>query len=263
MFASLQEHYGYSLQLYRLDYDSSFFNSTAVIEDFNEGVQYNINYRYGSCSVLPINATDSTAVATDSDGRYNLDGIKEHFLRQDQYTYTYEGISQVRDVDTESWISLRNNEVINSRNNFTGFLQVFYTSDWNIVNGFNSTSNMSVPWRVVLDGNFAHRFDNGTISQFKQRNEYNMLEFQVAEPDYDPFDASICFGVNQFTLLRLTLPLPDGTPYTSIDHSLLRTRIRLALSQATNISPTRFAGINVSIYSCHGEFCCYIAMKKL
>jgi len=83
---------------------------------------------------------------------------------------------------------------------------------------------MSVPWRVILDGNFTYRLANGTISQFKQHNEYNMLEFQVAEPDYDPFDASVCFGVNQFTLLRLTLPLPDGTSYTSIDHSLLRTR---------------------------------------
>jgi len=198
--------------------------------------------------VRPINATDSTALATDSDGRYHLEGIKEHFLRQDQFMYTYEGISQVRDVDTESWISQRNNEPLNSRTNFTGFIQVFYTSNWNIVNGFNGTSNMSVPWRVVLDGNFTYRLDNGTIVPYTLRNEYNMLEFQVPEPDYDPFDASICFGVNQFTLLRLTLPLPDGTPYTSIDHSLLRTRIRLALSQATNISPTRLAGINVSIY---------------
>jgi len=85
--------------------------------------------------VLPINATDSTAVATDFEGKFHLEGIKEHFLRQDLYTYTYEGISQVRDVDTESWISLRNNEVLTNRINFTGFLQVFYTSNWNIVNG--------------------------------------------------------------------------------------------------------------------------------
>ena len=241
-------HYAYSLQLYRFDFDTSFFNSSARIEDFNEGVQYNINYRYGSCTVQPINATDSTAVATDSDGTFHLEGIKEHFLRQDQYVYTYEGISQVRDVDTESWISSRTNEVLNQRTNFSGFIQVFYTSNWSIVNGFNSTFNMSVPWRVILDGNFTYRFDNGTVSQFYQRNEYNMLEFQTSEPDYDPFDASVCFGVDQYTLLRLTLPLPDGTPYTSLDHSLLRTRIRLALSQAVNVPATRFAGIIVSVY---------------
>ena len=194
----------------------------------------------------PINATNSIAVATDSDGTFHLEGIKEHFLRQDEYVYTYEGISQVRDVDTESWISIRDNAVLTERINFTGFIQVFQTFNWSIVNDFNSTSNMPVPWKVILDGNFTYQLDNGTVSSFYRRNEYNQLEFQTAEPDYDPFDVSVCFGVNQYTLLGLNLLLPDGTPYTSLDHTLLRAKIRLALSQAANVPPTRLGGINVS-----------------
>jgi len=197
--------------------------------------------------VQPINATNSIAAAANSNGTFHLEGIKEHFLRQDENVYTYEGISQVRDVDTESWISMLDNTELTERINFTGFIQVFQTYNWSIVNGFNSTFNMSVPWRVIVDGNFTYQFENGTVSSSYNRNEYNMLEFQTAEPSYDPYDVSVCFGVDQYTLLRLNLPLPDGTPYTSLDHTLLRARIRLSLSQAANVPATRLGGINVSL----------------
>jgi len=81
-----------------------------------------------------------------------------------------------------------------------------------------------------------------------RRLEYSMLEFKASEPEYDPFDVAVCFGPDQYTLLQLTLPLPSGVPYTSLDHSLLKTRIRLALSQAANIPPTRVGGIDVSFH---------------
>ena len=121
------------------------------------------------------------------------------------------------------------------------------SSIWSIATGLNSSSNMSVPWRVVVDGNFTYRLPNGTVGSIYQRIAYEMLEFMTSEPDYDPFDVSVCFGVDQYTLLRLTLLLPDGTPYTSVDRSLLRARIRLALSEAANIPATRLGGINVSV----------------
>ena len=93
----------------------------------------------------------------------------------------------------------------------------------------------------MVDGNFT------TVGSVYQRIMYEVLEFKTSEPDYDPFDVSVCFGVDQYTLLRLTLPLPDGTPYTSLDHSLLRARNRLALSEAANIPATRLGGINLSV----------------
>jgi len=140
-------------------------------------------------------------------------------------------------------------EGLNDYSNFTGFFQIFATqsSIWSIATGINSTSNMSVPWRVVVDGNFTYWFPNGTEHSVYQSLGYDMLEFKTSEPDYDPFDVSVCFGVDQYTLLRLTLPLPDGTPYTSLDHTLLRARIRLALSRAAKIPATRLGGINVSV----------------
>jgi len=179
-----------------------------------------------------------------------LQGFKDHLQRQDQYNYTYEGFSRVRDVDTESWISLRNNQPLNHNTNFTGFFQIFATrsSIWSIATGINSTSNMSIPWRVIVDGNFTYRSPNGIVSSKYQRLWYNMLEFKTSEPDFDPFDVSVCFGVDQYTSLRLTLQLPDGTPYTSLDHTLLRARIRLALSQAASVPATRIGGIHVSVY---------------
>ena len=105
----IQEYYGFSQQLYRLDLYANSDSPVATIEDFNESVQYYISYRYGTCSALPINATSASAVR-DSNGTFHLQGLKDHLQWQDQYNYTYKGISQVRDVDTESWISVRNNQ---------------------------------------------------------------------------------------------------------------------------------------------------------
>ena len=230
-----------------MDYDTVYINSFAIIEDFNEGVQYFVNYHHGNCTVNPINAS-STSTVVDSNGRFHLQGLKDHFYRQDQFNYSYEGFSQVRDVDTESWLSLRDNQTFSGGTYFTnGFVQIYYVAaNWSISTGLNSTSgNMTIPWRIVLDGNFTYRFGKMTYGPVFQRLVYDMLEFKTSEPDYDPFDVSVCFGIGQYTLLRLTLPLPDGIPYTSIDHSLLRTRIRLALSQAANIPATRLGAVEV------------------
>ena len=211
-------------------------------------MQYAIDSRFGTCSTGPINASSAAAVR-DANGTFHLQGLKDHFSRQDQYNYTYEGLSRVRGVDTESWISLRNSQPLSNTVNFTGFFQLFSTLSppWTVATGINSSSNMTVPWRAVIDGTFSNVSSNGTTGLVYQRLTYDMLEFKTSEPDYDPFDVSVCFGVGQYTLLRLTLPLPDGAPYTSIDHSLLRTRIRLALSRAANIPATRLGGVNVSV----------------
>lgn len=229
-----------------MDYDQSFTNSTAIIEDFNEGVRYNINSRYGSCNVIPINATNGLATEVGDDGMVHLQSIQNHFQRQDDYNYTYEGTSQVRRVDTESWISLRDREVFNNYSVFTdGYVQVYYTlPSWNIVYGYNKSSNISVPWRFVLAGNFSLLSEEKNSTRFVIT--YEVLEFKVEEPNFDVYDVSTCFSVDQYTTLRLTLPLPAGIPYTSLDHSLLRTRIRSALSQAANISATRLGDIRVS-----------------
>ena len=233
--------------MYRIDFDQSFTNSTAIIEDFNEGVQYYINNRYGSCTIIPINATNSLASEVDNNGMVHLQTIRDHFLRQDEYNYTYEGFSKVRSVDTESWISLRDREVFNNYSVLTnGYIQVFYTQpSWSISYGFNKSSNISVPWRVVLAGNFSllSEEENSTYLFIT----YDVLESRMEEPDFDVFDVSVCFSVDQYTVLRLTLPLPDHVLYTSLDHSLLRSTIRSVLSQAANVSASRFGGISVSL----------------
>ena len=232
--------------MYRIDFDQSFANSTAIIEDFNEGVQYNINSRYGSCTIIPINATNSIATEVGDDGIVHLETITNHFLRQDEYNYTYEGFSNVRRVDTESWISLRDREVFNNYSVLSnGYVQIFYTlPSWNISYGFNKSSNASVPWRVVIAGNFSLLSQEENSTYFVINEE--VLEFRTEEPDFDVFDVSVCFSVGQYTILQLTLPLPNNVTYTSLDHSLLRSRVRSALSQAANVSASRLGGINVS-----------------
>lgn len=244
----LQAYYIYSQQLYRIDINLGFPNATTLIEDFNEGVQYYINSRYGSCSIAPINTVNSTVVAEDADGTLHLEGLKEHFLRRDASNYSYEGVSQLRDVDTESWISLRNNQTLNKRTIFNdGYIQVYYTQNtWSVVSSFNSSSNNTVPWEIVVVGTFTYRLDNGTWVTTNGTSTYHVLEFQTVEPDFDVFDASICFGIDQYSLLSLTFPLPAGTLLTSLDHTQLKSKVRMALSQAVNIPASRIGGIHVS-----------------
>lgn len=243
-----QVYYAYTQQLYRIDISAGFPNATVLIEDFNEGVQYFINSRYGSCSISPINATYSTAVAMDPDGSLHLESLKAHFLRLNESSYSYEGVSRFRNVDTESWISLRKNEVLNNRTILNdGYIQVYYTQpNWSVSSSLGISSNVSVPWGFVVGGNFTYRLDNGTWVPYVGTTRYHVLEFQTVEPDSDVFDASICFGVDQYSFLSLTFPLPPGTVITSIDHTLLKLKVRTALSQAANIPASRIGGINVS-----------------
>ena len=243
-----QAYYIYSQQLYRIDLNLGFPNATTLIEDFNEGVQYYINSRYGSCSIAPITAVNSTAVAEDPDGTLHLEGLKEHFLRRNASDYSYEGVSQLRDVDTESWISLRSNQALSNRTIFVdGYIQVYYTqSTWSVASSLNSSSNDPVPWEIAVAGTFSYRLNNGTWVTTNGTNAYHVLEFQTVEPDFDVFDASICFGIDQYSFLRLTLPLPAGTLLTSLDHTQLKSKVRMALSQAVNIPASRIGGIHVS-----------------
>lgn len=228
--------------MYRLDHDQSFTNTTAIIQDFNEGVQYSINSRYDSCSILPINATDSSSVEIGIDGKLHLQTIKNHFFQKDKYKYVYEGVSQVRRVDTESWISLRDHEVFNDIGVLTnGYLEVFYTlPSWNIFSGLNKTTNIPVPWRFVIAGQKANSSTYFIVTK-------EVLEFRVVEPNFDVFDASVCFSFDQYTVLRLILPLPNYVSYSSMDHSLLRSRVRISICQAVNISASRIGAINVSL----------------
>jgi len=234
--------------LYRIDFNIGFPNSTILIEDFNEGVQYYINDRYGSCFITPINAINSTGVTVDPDGTLHLETIKEHFLRVNDSSYVYEGVSRLRDVDTESWISLRDYQVFDNRTILTdGYIQVYYTRPgWSVSTSLNKSSNMSVPWRYVVAGNYTYQLDNGTWVSNYYTNSYHVLEFQTVEPDFDVFDVSICFGIDRYSFLRLTLPLPAGTFLTSLDHTLLKSKVRMALSQAVNIPASRIGGIHVS-----------------
>ena len=177
----------------------------------------------------------------------HLQAIKNHFQRQDEYDYTYEGVSQVRRVDTESWISLRDSEVFgDNRTLFTdGYVQVYYTlPTWNITDGSNGSTNMSVPWRFVIAGNFTSLSQEYNTTYFVITEE--VMEFRTDEPNFDVFDVSVCFSFDQYTVLRLTLPLPGGVSYTSLDHSLLRTSVRSSLTSAVNISASRLGGIDVS-----------------
>jgi len=103
-----------------MNFDTSSVNLSATIEDFHEGVQYNINNHYGACSVIPINAYSLNAVLGPN-GTYHLQGVKIHLLRRDEYNYTYDGFSVIRGVDTESWISVHDNIPFGNLSNFTGY----------------------------------------------------------------------------------------------------------------------------------------------
>ena len=227
-----------------------FPNATFLIEDFNEGVQYLINDRYGSCSISPVSVANSPAVAVAvyPDGTLHLEGLKEHFLRRNDSSYSYEGVSRLHDVDTESWITLRDYENFNNQTIWTnGYYQMYYTQpNWSVSSSYSSYSNISVPWEYVLAGTFSFRSDNGTWVTYNNTFRYHILDFQTVEPDFDVFDASICFGIDQYSLLSLTLSLPAGTLLTSLDHTLLRSKVRMALSQAVNVPASRIGGIHVS-----------------
>lgn len=254
MFVSVQEYYDLDYQLFRVDY----YNDEAglsegphtVIHDFNLETQYTINRRLRNCSVTAIKP-ERMFDAEVVDGMARLVSPSNLLLLSNDFNYTYEGVSIIRGVDVDSWISYHEFQELANGNITDTLFEIFFTRlDWSTGTTYSSHVSEPVLWQVRVSGTYT--FVNSTTNTTQSdefTSTFDTFSFSSSEPDLDAFDTSVCVGEGDYYTVGLTLPV-EGI---QVDFSLLSRNVRSSVSSFTGVKPLQIGNIHVRqiIISCY------------
>ena len=238
----LQEFYDFPHGLFRIDIYSKkgVPGPTSIIHDFNTSVQYVINNRITKCSTHPLPQVSPLFfdVTTDNNGTLQLVSPNNFFFLGNEFNYSYEGVSNVRGVDVDSWVSVRDFEKVAEAVNLTDTIyEVFFTRPGWIYATDRSINTDPVPWRIKLVST-----DNATKKSF----EMDFFDFSTDEPPYDAFDISSCSDSEDFYTMILIIPGQER----GIDLGQLRRNIHTSVTNYTGLRPLQIGNIQVSrLYS--------------
>jgi len=248
-FVVLQEYYHLTHKLFRLDtyYDGSRGGSAGpvtVVHDFNTMTEYIINRHTSTCmpSALGNGSVLSFDVIQDEDQGTRLFSPRDLFFLQDTFNYTYEGVTNMRGVPVDSWLSVRDFESFSNGANLTGgVVELFFTRP-----DLNFTSTLSkeqgaIPWAVKIRGVVV--YSNGTdIFRSNITMESDMYDFTSNEPSYDAFDVSLCFADTEIHTLVMVF---ENVSLIGLDLGELRTNLRSSIRRFTNLQPLQINNIQV------------------
>ena len=217
----------------------------SIIHDFNTSVQYIISNRIINCSTQPLfKASPFFFDITTNDDTLQLVSPNNFFFLGNEFNYSYEGVSNIRGVDVDSWVSVRDFEKVAEAVNLTDTIyEVFFTRPGWIYATDRSVNNNPVPWRIKITGGVSVRnfTDNSTI-KFKGVFETDFFDFSTDEPPYDAFDISSCSAPEDFYTMVLILPGQER----GIDFGQLRRNIRTSVTNYTGLRPLQIGNIQVS-----------------
>ena len=247
----MQEFYDYDRNLFRLDtyYDGSsggVAQPVSIIHDLSSSVQYVIGNQFRFCFAQPlqVSAPFLWDITTDDGGTLQLVSPNNIFFRGPNYSYTYQGATNVRGVDVDSWLSYRSFEQLAPAINLSdAYYQVFFTRPGWSFPIVQSVTDQPVPWRIIINGTLStvNRTDNSTYSYFSTFY-MDLYEFSTNEPPYDAFDISSCSAPDDYYTLVLFIPGSE----TGIDFGQLRRNIRTSVTNYTGLRPLQIGNIQVS-----------------
>ena len=209
-------------------------------------MQYVVNNRVSDCNAqsLKDSAPFFFDITTDVSDTLQLVSPNNFFFLGSEFNYSYEGVSNIRGVDVDSWVSVRNFEKFTGAINFTDIIyEVFFTRpDW-VYTTDRSINTDPVPWRIVIDGtlNFPN-FNDSSITKYNTTLEMDFFDFSTEEPPYDAFDISTCSAPDDFYTMILIIPGQER----GIDFGQLRRNIRMSVSNYTGLRPLQIGNIQVS-----------------
>ena len=247
----MQEFYDLDTQLMRYDfyYRGQLGGSPAplsIIHDFNLETQYIINKQYNNCSVSAITPDSPFFDITVTDGMPRLSSPSELFLLSNEFNYSYEGVSTIRGVDVDSWISYREFETLRNSNLTDATYEVFFTRpDWSFQSASSPASSTPIPWRVRLSG--VSTFMNSTTNLTESSNfssTFDLFGFNVGEPDLDVFDTSVCINSSEYYILNILLRAVGS----DVDFSLLRRNVRNGFAAYTGMEMLQIGNIQVCTF---------------
>ena len=182
----------------------------SIIHDSARNIDYIINRQLNNCTVM--SRDDATRyLQENSELVAPLVTPADWLSLAQQFPYAYEGVTNVRGVDVDAWIS---RQPLKSLQLATGVLEVrngtweiFFTRPGWRITGDRTASTDPVLWRVNLSGDllFINAKDNSTTSGFISAL-LDIFDFSSEEPDFDVFDVSTCFSPSEYHVLSLAVP---------------------------------------------------------
>ena len=250
-----QEFYDYTHNVFRFDvyYDGSSGGSPGpitIIHDFGTSIQYVVSQQVRFCYAQSLQeaAPYLWDITVGDDNMLQLVSPNNLFFRGDQYNYTYQGATNIRGVDVDSWVSYREFVSVAQTFNMSNvYYQMFYTRPGWTFPSIHSVTTQPVPWRLVINGTVfrLNMTDNSTIT-YNTTYEMDIFEFSTDEPSYDVFDVSSCYGPDDYYTLVLFIPGNE----TGINFGQLRRNIRTSISNYTGLRPLQIGNIQVYIHVC-------------
>ena len=217
----------------------------SIIHDFDTSVQYVIGTQQRNCTEQPLSqyATYFTDIAFGEDGTPQLVSPNNLFFLGSEFNYSYEGVSNIRGVDCDSWVSIRDFEQVAGAVNLSNATyEVFFTRPGWIYTTDRSINTDPVPWRIKLSGDvsFLNRSDNST-AKISGTFQLDFFDFSADEPSYDSFDISLCSGPEDYHTILMLIPSQGNV----IDYGQLRRNIRTTVSKYTGVKPLQIGNIQV------------------
>ena len=240
-------------QLYRLDlyYDGSIGGDPGpyrIIHDFDSQVEYFIHRHTSNCTAQTLGSFPiGEDILFDEASMVSIASPNQLFLLSQDFNYTYEGVTTVRGVEVDSWISVREMETFNTGNLTDGVFEIFFTRpEYSIRTDRSGDVGVPVPWRVNLRGLFSYfNFSTGQSVVMERNVSFtsDFFDFAAGEPPYDAFDVSVCFNGDDLH----TVIVYFNTTRVGIDFSTLRTNLRAGVVNVTGVRPLQVNNIHVSV----------------
>ncbi len=246
LLAYLQEYFDYQRNLFRLDFYNRDGGPTTFVHDFNQGVQFKITKNTNKCTAsLLSNVTGILRFDFDLNSETpHIASPNQLSLLDNLYNYSYEGVSTVRGIAVDSWVSVRDFERFPNNVNITNAVfEVFFTRPKTIVVSSHSVSTLPVVIRAKISGNFTTNFDNGSVLSDWRSFQYDFFDVSVQRPPYDAYDVSSCYDDDNVVSVVLIVP---GV-LTGFSLADFRENIREGISNYTGVSPLQVASVSVSV----------------
>ena len=218
----------------------------SIIHEFDTSVQYVIRTQVLNCTAQPLSRFASyffDVTTDDDDETLRLVSPNNLFFLGSEFNYSYEGVSNVRGVDVDSWVSVRDFEKVAGAINLTDTIyEVFFTRPGWVYSSDHSVNTDPVPWRSITTGTltFLNYTDNSTVS-LNATYELDFFDFSTEEPPFDVFDISSCSAPDDYHTMVLILPSQEA----GIDFGQLRRSVRTSVANYTGLRPLQIGNIQV------------------
>ena len=242
----MQEFYDFPRKLFRMDAYGSDAEGGApgpisFVHDLSTSVQYTIRARNCTAQSLEEFAPYLFDVTADDGGTLQLVSPNNFFFLGSEFNYSYEGVSNVRGVDVDSWISVRESQrFVDAINSTDVIYEAFFTRPGWIYTTDRSINTDPVPWRIKLSATqqYVDPEENIDVSFVM-----DFFDFSTDEPPYDAFDVSSCSAPDDYYTVILIIPGQER----GIDFGQLRRNIRTSVTNYTGLRPLQIGNIQVSI----------------